>query len=137
MGLDRFTNASGLTGSNPLMLCRYNGYTFGPSAETVAYSIKQQPDPAGRTVSHAQGSLTIREYITHATLAGLEEYAANAVALLSRNAGKFDYGGRGFGNISLNRNPNALDVKWGPWPREVSCKCVGAGLTTELTWTVE
>src|SRR5688500_2912750 len=119
-----------------VMRCEYNGYEFGPTAETIGFAVRPQLDPAGRTVSHATYTITVRENINQGSVDATDAHVQNASARLSRNGGNLFYLGRGFGDIRVNIG-KVKDVKWGPVTKEISCKCVGGGLTTELTWTVE
>lgn len=122
------------------MLCEYNGVTWGPSAETTAFSVKPNLDPAGRTVMSATYTMTIAETIADATTT--DPVILDKIARLSRNAGRLRYKGRGFGDIELNRGGlvaglGKRDVKWGPITQNVTCEAVGAGKAVRLTWTVE
>lgn len=118
----------------------YNGHSFGPSAETTNFSLKPMRDPADRTVTDVMYKITIKDTITSGGAEGDELDTAllvrTAIENLSKDAGQFEYSGRGFGDLKININ-NVRDVKWGPKVTELSCVPTGAGLAVELTWSVE
>ncbi len=117
--------------------CSYNGYTFGPSADTTNFSVRPVLDPAGRTVTHAIYSITVQETVAYFSVSETTDAAIeDAISRLSRNGGQLVYTGRGFGNLAINIG-GLRDVKWGPVTKNISCTPTGAGLAVLLSWTVE
>ena len=133
MGLDRLSAAATAGG----FFVAYNGYTFGPSADTTFFHVRPNPDPSGRTVATVTYTITVKETLHFDTEAALAAYTKSAIAKLERNGGKLRYVGRGFGDLDINVFGGQNDVRWGPWTKELSFVPTGAGLTHELTWTVE
>lgn len=127
MSLERLTNGG--------MTCSYNGYTFGPTADTTAFSVRPNLDPARRTVMSATYRIKVQEYIADAGLT--DASVLDAIQRLSRNAGKIRYEGRGFGDLVINFFGGDRDVSWGPITLAVGCEAVGGGQSVLLTWEVE
>lgn len=117
------------------MVCSYNGYTFGPTAYTSAFSVKPNMDPARRTVMSATYKIKVSETIAGATTTSPD--VLDAIQRLSRNAGKLRYEGRGFGDLEINFFGAQRDVAWGPITTSVGCEAVGAGIAVRLTWEFE
>jgi hypothetical protein len=120
------------------MICEYNGYSFSKTAYTQAFSVRPNLDPAGRTVMSATYRITVCEYIADADTT--DPHVKDAIARLSRNAGKLRYKGRGFGDLDINVGAgveNKRDVSWGPHTLSISCEAVGAARAVMLTWEVE
>ncbi len=132
MALERFPNT---------MEAFYNGHTFSAVAETTDFKITPIYDQAGRTVVYCIYAITIKETICPSDGAVAAEgktasFVESAVETLSQPAAVFRYGGRGFGDLKINVGPTT-DVIWGPKPKVIGLRPVGAGLAVELTWTVE
>lgn len=118
------------------MRCTYNGYTFGHTAETVAFSLRPNLDASGRTVKDVTYRISVRERITDALTT--DAIVVDAIRMLSKSGGRLWYKGRGFGDIEINVQTNIYrDVSWGPHTISVACVAVGAGKAVDLTWEVE
>ena len=136
MPLSRLPN-----GSDGAMVCEYNGVVWGPTADTVAFSVRPNLDPARRTVVSATYTITVVETIQGVVTTNA--IVREKIAKLSRNGGRLKYKGRGFGDLDINIAGGLIgglgkrDVAWGPITKEVTCKPTGAGKAVELSWTVE
>ncbi len=117
--------------------CAYNGYVFGPTADTTNFSVRPVKDPAGRTTAYSTYSITVQETIAAFSNAETTDaYVEDAIARLSPNAGQLVYTGRGFGSLAINII-DLRDVMWGPTTKNISCTPTGAGQAVLLSWTVE
>lgn len=118
------------------MVLNYNGVAWGPSTETVSFSVRPNPDPARRTVMSATYTVTVRETI--ADTDPTDPVLLAKIEKLTRPGGRLRYVGRGFGDLEINlAGDTQKDVSWGPWTKEIVCAPVGAGRAVELTWTFE
>ena len=116
--------------------CNYNGVEFPSNVETTEFRGTPTYSSDGRTITHTVFSLTLRATFTDEEEIGTDSQMINIIPRLTQPASKLVYDGRGFGNIVVNAG-GTFDVAWGPKPRVLSLKPIGAGLAVEMTWQVE
>ena len=119
---------------------RYNGYSFGPYTETTGVTVRPRYDAAGRTVAANVFAFRFRTVLT-APAGGSGSTAAEALLArraLSKPAGEFEYRGRGFCEMHVNRPGGGVrDVAWGPRPQEMSFTPAGRDQACVLEWALE
>jgi hypothetical protein len=121
-------------------VAKYGAFTFPPdTTETVDFRIVPEYDPAGRATPYAVHTWTLRAVIATADQSfGTEDQVALARRELCKPAQRWEYRGRGLGDLRLNVTlAGPRDVQWGPKPRHLSIKPLGGKQACEVTWTVE
>lgn len=112
----------------------YNGFDFTAYTETVGVRVKPVYGGDGRVVVHNEYAFTFRTVIADATDTSDRVDAARRA--LTKPGGEFTFTDRGFGDLEVNVG-NVRDVAWGPKPRELAFRHLGADRACELTWTLE
>jgi hypothetical protein len=114
--------------------CFYNGIEFPANVETTQFRCTPMYDSAGRTVTSSTFLLELKAI--WASDGGTDFIMSIVVPALTQPASPLVYTGRGFSDVRINLGGDQ-DVNWGPKPRVVSLKPVGAGLSVEMVWQVE
>jgi hypothetical protein len=114
----------------------YNGFQFPVEADTQAHFVFV-PDAAHRTIVQTTITLTVTARI----IAGAGQDASlNAIrAALERPGGSLVVTGIGLGILDINSaNPGTRhDLAFGPIPRTLNFKNIGAGIAADVVWQVE
>lgn len=115
----------------------YNGYEFPDNTDTTAYKVRPLRDPSNRTIWACEFSISLHWFDSDPEGRGgsLNSRMADAVALLTKNAGVLKYRGRGFGTPPAVNEGRTRDVAWGPTPGDLDMKVHG-GATVECNWSV-
>lgn len=112
----------------------YGKFEFNSSTRTTDLRITPVPDRSGRTFTHFQVALTLKTKITGRPA---DRTVTNAIQQLTQPAQTLIYSGRGVGTFNISVGAGTPDLMWGPKPKLVSLRPLGAGNAVELTWSVE
>jgi hypothetical protein len=123
------------------------------TAETLAMEARPQYDASGRTVIYIVYTITIKAIVSVSNIGGFEALVGLPPAALmttdafyntarqelTRPGQLFFYQDNGFGDFTLNvgGGGDKQDVVWGPKPRMLQWKPLGAQYSSEMVWTVE
>src|SRR5581483_718208 len=119
----------------------YNGVTFPVETQTLGIDGKAHYDPAGRTVTYMEWTVTLKSVWAAAPGDTIDATMTTLRRTLMTPGGQFIYNAKGFGSLVVNaplRVPqqDPADVAWGPKPQEFKWRPLGANLAAEVTWSV-
>lgn len=124
----------------------YNGFSFAGPKSHITAEVAYVYDEAQRTVVADNWKLAVMAWITSDS-AGLTDgypstFNANgrvieAHRLLGQSGGELTFSGLGIGDITINTDSTNRDLNFGPRPRILRMKPVGAPGVTEIVWECE
>lgn len=120
--------------------CSYNNFRFPLETETVSLAVHPEPDTSNRTRQYCRIAITLKSTLGQSNQAEGKTTDDDMEAiriLLTTQGGALVYKGVGFGDLSVNVDPDGMrDVKWGPIPRMLQWKPLGQR-ACEIIWLVE
>lgn len=117
------------------LFASYNGFTFPEPVHTTNIRIEPVLSRDRRTVLYNRWVIGLHFEII--AIGGTTDAAfVAALQALSHPGGVFMYQGRGLGNPSVNVG-NTRDMMYGPVPKVVNTKILGAGKAIGVDWEIE
>jgi hypothetical protein len=117
-------------GNQEIGTVAYNGFEF-KGAYHIDVNSMDQLDTAGRTVIYTAHTLTVRAVLADAANTDAEMQAIHL--LLSKQGGTLVLTTKGFGS-PLVLTPASNDVLFGPIPKVLSWRPLGANRACQITW---